>query len=556
MHSDYYACGGLNMKKKLIALLTACMFALCTVTSALALDKVSLPATSTATAAPAQSKRIEKKCGTSKSMVTSLLSSKSGGSGLHAAPSAISSYNEHDVALMRAFLEITDSKGVKNGQKINNYSDVDYDADDPSTWANIDWTEDGELAYIRFWSVNFTEYTINPVTGMEYPASGEMLLVGDLDLSGCQSLVDINVPQNNLTSVRADNCPSLEIFYAGEQADFAGADMADRLFVYASADNCPNLYYIGAPNNDLEHFSFKNAPALVEVMVDSTPRLAEVNIDESPVLEAFSANETAITSIDLSGRSSLIVVHADYCPIERVNLSDCTADFELSVAFTHTLTELDLSDCTGLNALYVDDTSVSRLNFDACSNLRAVSVGNSPLDEIDLTNCPSIYWCNTQGNNDTLHRIKLAVGEHILIISAENGTVGLSFAFFSVYDESYDQSNDFLQVYCSSSNGNDFIGWENQSGELVSTETEFALSPEYIASIHETDFTLTAKYAASFLSGDANGDGAVNTEDAVLIMRAALELQPEISVEVCDMNSNGIIDIADAIIVMRSVLGV
>ena len=53
MHSDYYACGGLNMKKKLIALLTACMFALCTVTSALALEKVSLPATSTATAAPA-----------------------------------------------------------------------------------------------------------------------------------------------------------------------------------------------------------------------------------------------------------------------------------------------------------------------------------------------------------------------------------------------------------------------------------------------------------------------------------------------------------------------
>ena len=217
---------------------------------------------------------------------------------------------------------------------------------------------------------------------------------------------------------------------------------------------------------------------------------------------------------------------------------------------------MDLSDCTGLNALYVDDTSVSRLNFDACSNLRAVSVGNSPLDEIDLTNCPSIYWCNTHGNNDTLHRIKLAVGEHILIISAENGTVGLSFAFFSVYDESYDQSDDFLQVYCSSSNGNDFIGWENQSGELVSTETEFTLSPEYIASIHETDFTLTAKYAASFLSGDANGDGVVNTEDAVLIMRAALELQPEISVEVCDMNSNGIIDIADAIIVMRSVLGV
>lgn len=554
MHNKYFACGGINMKRKLIALITACLFAACTVTPTLALGNANSGITST-TVGPMPSERVERQCGTAKKMITSLLSPTLGENCSVAASPAVSSYNEHDVALMRLFLEITDSNGIKNGQKINNYSGVEYDADDPSTWANIDWTDEGELAFVHFWSINFTEYVTDPETGWEYPTSSEMLLVGDLDLSGCQSLVDLNVPQNNLSSVRADNCPSLEIFYAGEQGDFVGASDSDHTLVYVSADNCPILRYIGAPNNDLEHFSFKNAPMLVEVIVDNNPRLSEVNISESPVIEAFSANNTAIASIDLSGRSSLLIVHADSCPIESVNLSNCTADFELSVSFARTLTELDLSDCTGLNALYIDDTSVSQLNFDACSNLRAVSIGNSPFEEIDLTNCPLIYWCNTNAVNETLHQAKLTVDEHVLTISAENGSIGLSFAFFSIYDDSYDQSSDFLNVYSTAPVENDFIGWESQSGEIVSTQTEFMLTPEYIAQVHAADFSLTARYAVSFLPGDANRDGVINTEDVLLIMRSALGLQSGISIEVCDVNNNGVIDIADAVLVMRSVLG-
>lgn len=545
------------MKRKLFALLIACMFAMCIVTPALAFGQANHRTVSEAFAKPAMSARLKRQSGASKEMFTSLLSDNFDSRSKTPEYAVPTSYNEHDVALMKKFLELTDSNGVKNGQKINNFSGIAYDPDDPSTWANITWTEDGELYTVSFWSINFAEFSVHPETGMDCPVSDDMLLVGVLDLSGCQSLIDLNAPQNNLTLVRADNCPSLQVFYAGEQGDFLGASESDRTLVYASADNCPNLTYIGAPNNDLEHFSFDNAPALVEVVVDSNPRLAEIDFSDSPILEAFSSNETSITSIDLSNRSSLSIFHADNCPIESVDLSGCTSDFEFSIAFAFSLRNLDLSDCTGLNALYIDDSSISDLNLYACSNLRALSVGNSPLEKLDLTSCPLLYWCNTYACTETLREVKLTVGNHVLTVASENGPIGLSFAFFSIYDEGYDQSNDHLFVYSAASTEKDFIGWFNSEGEILSTENIFGLSPEYIALIHEADFTLTARYAASLLPGDVNGDGEVKVDDAVLIMRHALGLAilDESFFTAADVNGDGEIAVGDAVLAMRIALG-
>ncbi len=53
--------------------------------------------------------------------------------------------------------------------------------------------------------------------------------------------------------------------------------------------------------------------------------------------------------------------------------------------------------------------------------------------------------------------------------------------------------------------------------------------------------------------GDVNGDGVINTEDAVLVMRYAMELIDDtlLNIDVADMNGNGEIEIADAIMILR-----
>ena len=58
------------------------------------------------------------------------------------------------------------------------------------------------------------------------------------------------------------------------------------------------------------------------------------------------------------------------------------------------------------------------------------------------------------------------------------------------------------------------------------------------------------------LPGDANCDGKVDTEDALIVLRAALGIEgdPEALVESCDMNGDGVIDTVDALLVLRLAL--
>ena len=64
-----------------------------------------------------------------------------------------------------------------------------------------------------------------------------------------------------------------------------------------------------------------------------------------------------------------------------------------------------------------------------------------------------------------------------------------------------------------------------------------------------TDLTITAEY---LLIGDVNGDGIVNTVDAVLILRYSMGLiNIEFDTRSIDINGDGIVDISDAILILR-----
>ena len=60
------------------------------------------------------------------------------------------------------------------------------------------------------------------------------------------------------------------------------------------------------------------------------------------------------------------------------------------------------------------------------------------------------------------------------------------------------------------------------------------------------------------IPGDANGDGVVDTEDAPIILRAAMGIEgdAEALLENCDVNEDGVIDTVDALLVLRMAMGI
>ncbi|MDO4627884.1 MAG: choice-of-anchor Q domain-containing protein, partial [Planctomycetia bacterium] len=88
-------------------------------------------------------------------------------------------YNNNDFTRLQKFLEQTDENGVKNGTKINSA----YNADDPTTWRYISWTE------------------IDNVKRLSYISWTGLNLVGNLDLSGCNELKTLQCYNNQLTAL-------------------------------------------------------------------------------------------------------------------------------------------------------------------------------------------------------------------------------------------------------------------------------------------------------------------------------------------------------------------
>ena len=59
------------------------------------------------------------------------------------------------------------------------------------------------------------------------------------------------------------------------------------------------------------------------------------------------------------------------------------------------------------------------------------------------------------------------------------------------------------------------------------------------------------------IPGDANGDGAVDTVDALLVLRCALSIDGDpADMMNCDMDGNGVIDTVDALLVLRRALNI
>ncbi|NLB62338.1 MAG: hypothetical protein GX802_08015, partial [Clostridiales bacterium] len=86
--------------------------------------------------------------------------------------------------------------------------------------------------------------------------------------------------------------------------------------------------------------------------------------------------------------------------------------------------------------------------------------------------------------------------------------------------------------------GYTFVGWE---GDYRNVKTD-----KYVAAIYEKDV----------LAGDTNGDGVVNTGDAVLILRSVTGGEPldETRLIAADMNNDGVVNTGDAVAILIAIV--
>ena len=166
--------------------------------------------------------------------------------------SLIVSYDatSHDDSCVRAFLEQKDSKGVKNGAKLNS----SYNANDPSTWTGV--TRSPVNGEVR-------------VTNISWMSKD---LVGTLDLSNCTSLKSLMCTANSLTSLNVTGCTALT-----------------TLWCYS---------------NKLTQLNLSDCTAITTLDCSSN-QLTELDVSSNTALKSLTCYSNKLTLMDLSHNTAL-----------------------------------------------------------------------------------------------------------------------------------------------------------------------------------------------------------------------------------------------------------
>ena len=183
---------------------------------------------------------------------------------------------------------------------------------------------------------------------------------------------------------------------------------------------------------------------------------------------------------------------------------------------------------------------VGELDLSSCRHLMTVSCEDNLITSLKLTRTDWLQFVDCTGN--PLTYIEFPPGSGLPVDTLNSVGSGFVSARYSA------EENSFV-VFAEPAQDAEFLGWFDENGALASEEAVFDIGDRSF-------IRLTARFTPTAASGDANSDGQVNAQDALLILRYSLGIS-ELPCDdaVCDMNGDGYVNAQDALIVLRVALG-
>lgn len=261
------------------------------------------------------------------------------------------SYNSSELNTLHSFVNSNENAQILN-----------WDLDDPSTWTGITWSEDGNVEGIDLSFKN---------------------LSGSLDLSNFNSLKQLDVTGNNLTSLNLDNCSSLEEI-----------DCSFNKLTVLDLSDCTNLTSVtccynyldthegGTLYNTLDDLMFSDC--YVNYYPQSVPDNAVFNTTELNALKTFAkanGNNSALDWLDSKGNidteklqnNVLFEYDGSKYRIAAIDISDLDVSGSLNV-----------TSLTMLKELYCENTKLTTLNVKGCTKLETLKCDGSRLTTLTL----------------------------------------------------------------------------------------------------------------------------------------------------------------------------
>lgn len=175
-------------------------------------------------------------------------------------------------------------------------------------------------------------------------------------------------------------------------------------------------------------------------------------------------------------------------------------------------------------------THLTSVNLNDCSALRTVYFcGHQYCRSFEALNIPMLMSLEAEDCGfEHVAFSPWSLDGNVEVDTLGFGTVGVSY------------TNDKIKLFAYPENGK-FIGWFID-GECVSSNLTYNCQSE--------------GNIVAYFGGDADGNGIIDTTDALLLLRSSLGVTEELDADIADVNNDGAVDTADALEILRYALGV
>ena len=162
---------------------------------------------------------------------------------------------------------------------------------------------------------------------------------------------------------------------------------------------CSSLSELKCNGNQLTSLNLSSCTALTELSCWNN-KLTSLDVSGCTALTTLSCYENPLTSINLSGCQSLKDFWWTEGRLTSLDVSGCTALTEL-YCNRNQLTSLDVSGCTALTELWCFENQLTSLDVSGCTSLTELWCNENQLTSLDVSDCTALTWLNCDKNQLT-----------------------------------------------------------------------------------------------------------------------------------------------------------
>jgi len=228
----------------------------------------------------------------------------------------------------------------------------------------------------------------------------------DVKIDNCIKLIDLTLTSctfntfqfqqqfNVLKNVTLLGCNNLTSF------TLTGAQSLDSLRIASETktldvdiSNCINLRSLIFDVENLNKLNASNCSKLTSFkyqhLYDDNRyylNLSSLNLSHCTSLKSVSVNQNKLTDLDVSGCTALTELSCRNNQLTNMNISGCNALQTLSCQFNQ-LTNLNINGCDALQTLSCHNNKLKKINVNGCLSLKSLDCSENNLEELNVNGC-------------------------------------------------------------------------------------------------------------------------------------------------------------------------